>query len=51
VLNFLDGCGAALPCHEPGAAPVSLTVFGPAMSDRRVLGAALAIEKLLRPLA
>jgi aspartyl-tRNA(Asn)/glutamyl-tRNA(Gln) amidotransferase subunit A len=51
VLNFLDGCGAALPCHEPGAAPVSHTGFGPAMSDRRVLGAALAIEKLLRPLA
>ena len=51
VVNFLDGCGAALPCHEPGGGPVGLTVFGPAMSDRRVLGAALAIEKLLRPLA
>ena len=51
VVNFLDGCGASLPCHEPGAAPVGLSVFGPAMSDRRVLGAAAAIEKLLRPLA
>ena len=50
VVNFLDGCGAALPCHEPGAAPVGLTVFGPAMSDRRVLGAARAIEQLLRRL-
>ena len=51
VVNFLDGCGASLPCHEPGAAPVGLTVFGPALADRRVLAAAAAIEKLLRPLA
>jgi aspartyl-tRNA(Asn)/glutamyl-tRNA(Gln) amidotransferase subunit A len=50
VLNFLDGCGASLPCHEPGAAPVGLTVFGPALADRRVLAAAAAVEKLLRPL-
>jgi aspartyl-tRNA(Asn)/glutamyl-tRNA(Gln) amidotransferase subunit A len=51
VVNFLDGCGASLPCHEAGAAPVGLTVFGPALADRRVLAAAAAIEKLLRPLA
>jgi aspartyl-tRNA(Asn)/glutamyl-tRNA(Gln) amidotransferase subunit A len=50
VLNFLDGCGASLPCHEPGGGPVGLTVFGPAMSDRRTLAAALAIERLLRRL-
>ncbi|MEX2240248.1 MAG: amidase [Burkholderiales bacterium] len=50
VVNFLDGCAVSLPCHEPGAAPVGLSVFGPAMSDRRVLAAAAAIEKLLRPL-
>jgi aspartyl-tRNA(Asn)/glutamyl-tRNA(Gln) amidotransferase subunit A len=30
VLNFLDGCGASLPCHDPGGGPVGLTVFGPA---------------------
>ncbi len=51
VVNFLDGCGAALPCHEPGGAPVGLTVFGPALSDRRTLAAAAALEKLLSPLA
>lgn len=50
VVNFLDGCGAALPCQEPGAGPVGLTVFGPAMSDRRTLAAAIAIERLLRRL-
>jgi Asp-tRNA(Asn)/Glu-tRNA(Gln) amidotransferase A subunit family amidase len=50
VLNFLDGCGASLPCQAPGGAPVGLTVFGPAMSDRRTLAAAVAIEKLLRRL-
>jgi aspartyl-tRNA(Asn)/glutamyl-tRNA(Gln) amidotransferase subunit A len=51
IVNFLDGCAASLPCHEPGAAPVGLSVFGPALADRRVLAAAAAIEGVLRPLA
>jgi len=50
IVNFLDGCAVSLPCHAAGAAPVGLSVFGPAMSDRRILAAAAAIEKLLRPL-
>jgi aspartyl-tRNA(Asn)/glutamyl-tRNA(Gln) amidotransferase subunit A len=50
VVNFLDGCAISMPCHEPGSAPVGLTVFGPALADRRVLAASAAIEKLLRPL-
>ena len=50
IVNFLDGCAVSLPCHEPGAAPVGLSVFGPAMSDARILAAAAALEKLLRPL-
>jgi aspartyl-tRNA(Asn)/glutamyl-tRNA(Gln) amidotransferase subunit A len=49
IVNFLDGCGASVPCHEPGAAPVGLTVFGPALTDARVLAAAAAIEGVLRP--
>jgi aspartyl-tRNA(Asn)/glutamyl-tRNA(Gln) amidotransferase subunit A len=49
VVNFLDGCGASVPCQEPGAAPVGLTVFGPALTDARVLAAAAAIEGVLRP--
>jgi len=47
VVNFLDGCAVSIPCHAPGAAPVGLSVFGPAMSDRRVLAAAAALEKVL----
>jgi len=50
IVNFLDGCAASLPCHEPEAAPVGLSVFGPALADRRVLAAAAAIEGVLRPL-
>jgi len=48
VVNFLDGCAVSLPCHAPGAAPVGLSVFGVAMSDRHVLAAAAAIERVLR---
>jgi aspartyl-tRNA(Asn)/glutamyl-tRNA(Gln) amidotransferase subunit A len=47
LINFLDGCAATLPCHAPGAAPVGLMVCGPAMRDRHVLAAAVAIERLL----
>jgi aspartyl-tRNA(Asn)/glutamyl-tRNA(Gln) amidotransferase subunit A len=49
VVNFLDGCAVSLPCHAPGGAPVGLTVFGPAMSDRRILAVSAAIERALRP--
>jgi aspartyl-tRNA(Asn)/glutamyl-tRNA(Gln) amidotransferase subunit A len=48
IVNFLDGCAVSVPCHEPGAAPVGLSVFGVAMSDRHVLAAAAAIEDALR---
>jgi aspartyl-tRNA(Asn)/glutamyl-tRNA(Gln) amidotransferase subunit A len=48
VVNFLDGCAVTLPCHAPGAAPVGLSVFGVALSDRHVLAAAAAIEGVLR---
>jgi aspartyl-tRNA(Asn)/glutamyl-tRNA(Gln) amidotransferase subunit A len=47
VVNFLDGCALSLPCHAPGTAPVGLSVFGPALSDRRVLASAAAIERVL----
>jgi aspartyl-tRNA(Asn)/glutamyl-tRNA(Gln) amidotransferase subunit A len=47
LVNFLDGCGVTLPCHQPGKAPVGFLVFGPAMSDRRVLAVAAAVEKTL----
>ena len=47
LVNFLDGCAVSLPCHEPGAAPVGLTICGMGGSDRRLLAVAAAIEKAL----
>ena len=48
LANFLDGCAATLPCHEPGAAPVGLMVCGVALADRHVLATARAIETVLQ---
>ena len=47
LVNFLDGCAASLPCHASGTAPVGLMVCGPAMSDRRILAVAAAVEQAL----
>ncbi|NYT22716.1 amidase [Alcaligenaceae bacterium] len=47
LINFLDGCALSMPCHEPGQAPVGLTVAGPAFSDAHVLDVGRSIEALL----
>jgi aspartyl-tRNA(Asn)/glutamyl-tRNA(Gln) amidotransferase subunit A len=47
LVNFLDGCAVSVPCHARGAAPVGLMVCGPAMSDRRILAVAAAVERAL----
>ncbi len=47
LINFLDGCALTLPCHAKGTAPVGLMVCGPAMSDRRILAVAAAVEQAL----
>jgi len=47
LVNFLDGCAASLPCHEPGSAPVGLTVCGTASTDRHTLAVAAALERAL----
>lgn len=47
LVNFLDGCAASLPCQPRGTAPVGLMVSGPAMSDRRILAVAAAVEGAL----
>ena len=51
LVNFLDGCAVSLPCHEraqsPIRAPVGFMVCGPALSDRRILAVAAAIERTL----
>jgi amidase/aspartyl-tRNA(Asn)/glutamyl-tRNA(Gln) amidotransferase subunit A len=47
AVNFLDGCAISIPCHEPGTMPVGLMLWGPALADDAVLGAALAAERAL----
>jgi aspartyl-tRNA(Asn)/glutamyl-tRNA(Gln) amidotransferase subunit A len=47
LINFLDGCAASLPCHEPGGAPVGLMVCGIGGSDRHTLAVSAAIERAL----
>jgi len=47
LINFLDGCAATLPCHAKGTPPVGLMVCGTAMSDRRTLAVAAAVEQAL----
>jgi aspartyl-tRNA(Asn)/glutamyl-tRNA(Gln) amidotransferase subunit A len=49
LVNFLDGCAATLPCHQPGRAPVGLMVCGTVGTDRHALAAAAAIERALSP--
>lgn len=48
LINFLDGCALSLPCHEPGTAPVGLTLAAPGGHDRRVLAIGAAVEAALR---
>ncbi len=47
VFNFLDGCAISLPCHQPGEAPVGLTVAGWHGTDRRLFSIARAVEAAL----
>jgi aspartyl-tRNA(Asn)/glutamyl-tRNA(Gln) amidotransferase subunit A len=47
LANFLDGCAATLPCHEPGTAPVGFMACGSVGRDRHVLAVAAAIERAL----
>lgn len=47
AINFLDGCALSLPMHRPGDLPCGLMVWGPALADDAVFGAALAIEQRL----
>ena len=47
IVNFLDGCAISIPCHEPGSAPVGLTIFALRGQDRRLLAIAQAVETCL----
>jgi aspartyl-tRNA(Asn)/glutamyl-tRNA(Gln) amidotransferase subunit A len=46
LINFLDGCAASVPIHEPGSAPVGLMVCGMGGTDRYILAVSAAIERL-----
>jgi aspartyl-tRNA(Asn)/glutamyl-tRNA(Gln) amidotransferase subunit A len=47
VVNLLDGCAISLPCQAPGALPVGLMAWAPALADDDLLDAALRIEAAL----
>jgi aspartyl-tRNA(Asn)/glutamyl-tRNA(Gln) amidotransferase subunit A len=47
IINFLDGCALSLPCHQPGQAPVGLTVAGTHGEDERIFQIGLACESVL----
>lgn len=47
IVNFLDGCGISIPCHEPDSAPVGLTLFGLRNTDRHLLSIAAEVERCL----
>jgi aspartyl-tRNA(Asn)/glutamyl-tRNA(Gln) amidotransferase subunit A len=49
IVNFIDGCAISIPCHEPGTAPVGLSLFGLRNTDRQLLSAAAAIEVTVSP--
>lgn len=35
LVNLFDGCALSIPCHEPGSAPVGLTIAGTQNNDRQ----------------
>lgn len=47
TINLFGGCAANLPVHEPGAAPVGLSLAGPAGSDARILAIAQHLSRIL----
>jgi aspartyl-tRNA(Asn)/glutamyl-tRNA(Gln) amidotransferase subunit A len=47
VVNALDGCAVTLPCHEPGEAPVGLTLACANARDWDLLGMATTVEEAL----
>jgi aspartyl-tRNA(Asn)/glutamyl-tRNA(Gln) amidotransferase subunit A len=48
LVNLFDGCALTIPCHEPGSAPVGLTIAGIQNADRSILVTGGAIESIVR---
>jgi aspartyl-tRNA(Asn)/glutamyl-tRNA(Gln) amidotransferase subunit A len=47
IVNFIDGCAISLPCHDPGTAPVGLSLFGLRNTDAQLLSAAAVVESIV----
>jgi aspartyl-tRNA(Asn)/glutamyl-tRNA(Gln) amidotransferase subunit A len=47
VINMLDGCALSLPCHQPGNAPVGLSLASVHGDDARLISWSLAVETAL----
>ena len=51
LANFLDACAISLPIHDPGDAPVGLTMLGRHGEDDALLALAESAERALAPAA
>lgn len=47
IVNLFDGCALSIPCHEPGTAPVGITIAGAQNADRAILMVGGAVESVL----
>jgi len=47
TINMLDGCAISLPCHQPGSAPVGLSLASVHGDDARLISWSLAVETVL----
>ena len=47
IVNFFDGCAISLPVHEPGTAPVGLTLASLHGHDEALLALARGVNKIL----
>ena len=47
IVNFINGCAISLPCHDPGTAPVGLSLFGLANTDSTLLSVARIVEPIV----
>jgi aspartyl-tRNA(Asn)/glutamyl-tRNA(Gln) amidotransferase subunit A len=47
VANYFDRCALTIPCHEPGSAPVGLTLMGEHMADHSLMSIGMSVEAVL----
>ena len=48
LANYLDRPAISIPCHQPGHAPVGLSLVGSRNHDRRLLAIAAGVEDIVR---